>query len=782
MIWLAVSSSFTYTSRVLGERVDQEYKSYTRSGCGNWEWSDPWANDAEEGTGGKDCWSADIVDTVVRSKKHVKQGSVEIERGIQRGSETDRWLLEAVNGSQRRAGVARTEDDGGGKRAGRGGAIRAGEGQGAAAGGRSMLIRIRSKDGNFRFEFQPTSDISELLAKVVETSPNADPSTITISNQPRGNEVLVSTLTGRNLQSLGFKHGDLLFVGYKENAASEAPAATASTSTSEANAQDAPKRPWETVEEDGVDRYWRSQEGKIPRGRDSRFCKHGANAMCDYCMPLEPYDIAYHTEHNIKHLSYHAYIRKLTPKASSSASDPCPTGGHPPWPAGICTACQPSAITLQSQPFRMVDHLEIASPEIVDRFLQAWRVTGVQRFGWLIGHYEPYSDVPMGIKAVVEAIHEPPQEGEIDGLTLGVPWEDEPRIRALAAQAATPLQIVGYIFTDLEPSEEDRSKLKYKRHPQSFFLSSLEAIFAAHVQNANPLPSRSSFTGKFGSRMVTAVLTGTEEGGIDVSAYQVSEQACAMVDADMIEASVDPGIVRVKEEDREEGSARYVPDVFFRYKNEYGLDVQKNAKPCFPVEYLLVNVSHGFPQNPSPLFRSVKYKIENRPGLEDQSAEDVLRQLAQAEAYDVPESTHGGDLQKRQALARFLSDWHLIAFLGTTGLINENDLRVLIRTATAPDLESPTALDELLRTEGWLTLTTFAREVAPKRPSISELPSSSHAPMDTDIPADVFDQIARQEEAAGGSSSSANVRICPHCTFENAHGGSDCEVCGLPLA
>ncbi|KAI0336196.1 polyubiquitin-tagged protein recognition complex Npl4 component [Cubamyces sp. BRFM 1775] len=657
-----------------------------------------------------------------------------------------------------------------------------------------QLIRIRSKDGNFRFEFQPTADISELLSKVLETSPDADPSTVTISNQPRGNEVPVSTLEGRNLQALGLKHGDLLFVGYQTKAAPEA--STTSTSAAvDSGSQDTSKRPWDAVEEDPVDRYWRSQEGKIPRGRDSRFCKHGANAMCDYCMPLEPYDAAYHTEHNIKHLSYHAYIRKLTPKASSSASvtsllpplnplsykvkTPCPTGGHPPWPAGICTACQPSAITLQSQPFRMIDHLEIASPEIVDRFLEAWRRTGVQRFGWLIGHYEPYPDVPMGIKAVVEAIHEPPQEGEVDGLTLGVPWEDEPRIRALAAQSSTPLQIVGYIFTDLEPTEEDRSKLKYKRHPQSFFLSSLEVIFAATVQNANPTPSRSSFTGKFGSRMVTAVLTGTEEGGIDVSAYQVSEQACAMVDADMIEASVDPGIMRVKEEDREEGSARYVPDVFFRYKNEYGLDVQKNAKPCFPVEYLLVNVTHGFPQNPSPLFRSIKYKIENRPGLEDQSTEDVLRQLAQLEAYDIPESSQGGDLQKRQVLARFISDWHLIAFLGTTGLISENDLRILMRAATVPNIESPTVLDELLRTEGWLTLMTFAQEVAPKRPSSSGLPSSSHAPMDTDIPPEVFDQIAREEAAQG--SRSANVRVCPHCTFENTHGGSDCEVCGLPL-
>jgi nuclear protein localization protein 4 homolog len=366
---------------------------------------------------------------------------------------------------------------------------------------------------------------------------------------------------------------------------------------------DPASRPWESIVEAPVDVHLRTQDGKIPRERDAVFCKHGAKGMCDYCMPLEPYDAAYHKEHSIKHLSYHAYLNKISPKAPSTSSSipplnelnyqvkvPCPKGSHPDWPAGICTSCQPSAITLQSQPFRMVDHLEVASPDIIDRFLQAWRVTGGQRFGWLIGHYEPYDKVPMGIKAVVEAICEPPQEGEIDGLTLGLPWEDEQRIRDLSASSSVPLTIVGYMFTDLDPTPEDRTKNVYKRHAQSFFMSSLEVIFAATMQNANPTPSRSSPSGKFSSRLVTAVLTATEDGQVDISAYQVSEQAAAMVQADMIEASVDPGIVRVKEEDRTAGSARYIPDVFFSYKNEYGLEVKQSAKPAFPVEYLLVNV------------------------------------------------------------------------------------------------------------------------------------------------------------------------------------------------
>lgn len=256
----------------------------------------------------------------------------------------------------------------------------------------------------------------------------------------------------------------------------------------------------------------------------------------------------------------------------------------------------------------MVDHLEFASRSIVDRFLEGWRGSGEQRFGWMIGRYEPYDKVPMGVKAVVEAVHEPPQEGDLDGLSLELPWEDEQRIKELAALCRRAdadedqgLKIIGMIWTDLTPDKEDRTKTICKRHADSYYLSSLETLFAARIQNENPNPSKSSPTGFFSSRMVTAVLSGTPEGGIDVSAYMASEQACAMVDADMIEPSVDPGIVRVKE--AEEG--RYIPDVFYRFRNEYGLDVKQSAKPSFPVEYLLVTVRDVESEADTALIRSL---------------------------------------------------------------------------------------------------------------------------------------------------------------------------------
>ncbi|KAI0029157.1 polyubiquitin-tagged protein recognition complex Npl4 component [Vararia minispora EC-137] len=656
-----------------------------------------------------------------------------------------------------------------------------------------MLVRIRSKDGTFRFDVQPTTTVSELAHKILETTSNADPSTLAISSQPRGGETILSTLIGRTLQSLGLRHGDLIFVSYQEQASASrsqeptTPSAQASSSTSRVTL-----RPWEKAEEHPVDVYLRKQDGMISRPRDTRFCKHGTNAMCDYCMPLEPYDPKYHEEHSIKHLSYHAHLRKLTPKTSSSSTAslpplsepdyrvkvPCPAGGHPNWPAGICTACQPSAITLQSQPFRMVDHVEIQSPDIIDRFIGAWRKTGVQRFGWLIGRYEAYDKVPLGVKAIVEAIHEPPQEGEVDGLTLGIPWDDEARVRALAASARPELSVIGYVFTDLDPVPDDRSKLQYKRHPNSFFLSSLEVLFAAHIQAANPLPSRAAESGVFGSRMVTCVLTGNEEGTIGVNAYQVSEQVVGMLQADMIEASVDPSIMRVKEESRGDAgdNARYLPDVFFRYRNEYGLEVKKSAKPAFPVEYLLVNVTNGFPQNSAPIIRSQQFPIENRPGLEDQSIELVLRRLNELHAPDVGKSDADRDAHRRLELAKWLSDWHLIAFLGTSGLFSEADMQVLARVASAPVLEDPQVLDPLLTTDSWQTIITFARESAPPPQTTGSGPSS-HL-MDEDIPPELLEGAMG---ASGGGGGSSSARVCPHCTFENHHSGSDCDVCGLPL-
>lgn len=51
--------------------------------------------------------------------------------------------------------------------------------------------------------------------------------------------------------------------------------------------------------------------------------------------------------------------------------------------------------------------------ELVERFLDYWRITGHQRIGFLYGRYEIHPDIPLGIRAVVAAIYEPPQVNKI---------------------------------------------------------------------------------------------------------------------------------------------------------------------------------------------------------------------------------------------------------------------------------------------------------------------------------------------------------------------------------
>lgn len=444
-------------------------------------------------------------------------------------------------------------------------------------------------------------------------------------------------------------------------------------------------------------------------------------------LPIEPYDENYLSENKIKHMSFHAYVRKMQDRNRSSGLpletnllvdfvDDLYRKTHNVGKGkkfNIKEMAQP--IFLERQPFRLVDHVEFETSAVVDGFLQAWRKTGVQRFGYLYGRYEPHLDVPLGIKAVVSCIYEPPQQAKEEEVELELPDRREEAVNGMANMLG--LVKLGVIYTDLKDDGTKKGTVLFKRHAGTFFLSSPEIYFAATLQNAYPSPSRYTTTGKFGSKFVTVVVSGNEKQEISLEAYQVSNQAMALVKSEIVFATQEATEMCVREsnlstsnhslsEQASNGSNEanmgengaeaevYVPDILFKNTNEYGATFIHRADPSFPVEHFIVNVGHGFPKEPKPFFITPRPFpiIENRSDHVDASL--FKSHLNKGNLLDI------------------LSDFHLLYFiLDTESMQLETDFSNLL---TAIRTRDQSLLAKVTSSVSWKNLQVVLEENAAK--------------------------------------------------------------------
>lgn len=130
-----------------------------------------------------------------------------------------------------------------------------------------------------------------------------------------------------SVQDHNLKHGDMIFVDIDRDDPSFVASTSSVVDTRSSSISSIPSSIVNNIEqevsfkstngvvssvEDEVDIKLWNLTGLIDRPRDEKLCRHGPNAKCLHCTPLEPYDEGYLKEQNIKHMSFHAYLRKMT--------------------------------------------------------------------------------------------------------------------------------------------------------------------------------------------------------------------------------------------------------------------------------------------------------------------------------------------------------------------------------------------------------------------------------------------------------------------------------------
>lgn len=617
----------------------------------------------------------------------------------------------------------------------------------ASSKSKAIIVRIQSPEhGTKRLETKASEPVADFLDKVQKEFQLGD--TGWRVYKTRDKKDWVKTSRAKTVDSYKIKHGDMLYLLPSDG--KDLPSNPVAD-----NLAPAPGNAAQGVVEDEVDQILDKEDGKIYRKKNEQFCRHGPHGKCLHCVPLEPYDEEFlkSSDPPIKFLSFHSYIRKLTSgvdkgKFASLENLSCRIKPgckeHLPWPAGICTKCQPNAVTLNRQKYRHVDYIMFENPAIVDTFLNFWRSTGNQRVGIMYGKYEPHKDTPLGIKATVAAIYEPPQINTKAHIEL---LEDpaEENVNKIAERLG--IRPVGWIFTDLIADDLSKGTVKHFRgNINSHFLSAEECIQAAHFQNKYTNPCKLSPDGHFGSKFVTVVVTGDSTNQIHFEGYQVSDQCMALVRDDCFIPTKDaPELGYIKES----SETQYVPDVFYKVIDNYGNEVTQLARPL-PVEYLLLDLPAAFPVTPQYTFKAhlhtevTPFPIENRAAL--------------GHAQDFNALTTTIQQFPPNRFLEAMSNFHLLLFLSSTDLLPLKEKIYILLDAVKNNDDK--MAHQFKKTEEWATVEEIM---------------AAHVPSPQN-----FRQTSFVGSKAAPLPPIGATWTCAHCTFINTTDKDHCDMCSLP--
>jgi nuclear protein localization protein 4 homolog len=305
-------------------------------------------------------------------------------------------------------------------------------------------------------------------------------------------------------------------------------------------------------------------------------CQHGEGGKCPNCVGAEFIQ-------DVKHKSFDQYLNERKEKCkgihepSSKCNNCIPPqemsfklkpncGNHPPYPDCLCNKCLPPNAILNRQPYRHVDYVSFMNQEEINLFVNEWlkHFCMKQRMGFLFGYYASDPNYPDGVRAVVEAIYEPPQIGDTHSVE---PLQDPDRTIVDRVAASLSLECVGWIFTTINTEKE-------------VCLTSNDVRKAAKYQEMYQIAHESEYKV---SKFITVAVKPRENNEADLECYMVSD-LCQALERD--------GVL---------GDSEYHKEMKVRKpnKNEVMPTVYMENRPVekFDPDFCIVNVRNFFKNN-----------------------------------------------------------------------------------------------------------------------------------------------------------------------------------------
>jgi len=259
----------------------------------------------------------------------------------------------------------------------------------------------------------------------------------------------------------------------------------------------------------------------------------------------------------------------------------------------------PPSITLKHQAYRHVDHVELMNVRAIQNFVSYWmneKEMSIQRLGILYGYYSQYDHYDEGIKAVVEAIYEPPQFGTFDQVKCNIAGVDLTLPDSVASDLG--LERIGLIYTHLP-----RANIAMDSH---------ELILSCQWSLRNL--SSDHYSGyPHSSQVVLTVSPDLKTNEPVTNAFMPSDLALAVVRDGLVqEFGGDPRRIKVTKSN----SDLLVPEVL-----ESGKAIKDYESPktdTFDVDWLIVRLNESAPKHGRPLLPRNNFPIMGRTPIKSQ--------------------------------------------------------------------------------------------------------------------------------------------------------------------